>query len=130
MNKFLLNVVLFSAILISACNESPYMQGKYLYERNCMNCHMPDGSGLSALIPPLKNSLKLGTGYAVCIIINGNTDTIFSNDSYLVKEMPAFKNLSSTELTNIVNYINHSFAVDFKESNIKEVQKTIENCYN
>ena len=45
--------------VIFSCNDSPYMQGKRLYLANCANCHMEDGSGLSALIPSIQKSVYL-----------------------------------------------------------------------
>jgi mono/diheme cytochrome c family protein len=42
--------------LISACNEQSYRAGERLYKKNCSNCHLDDGKGVGALIPPLAGS--------------------------------------------------------------------------
>lgn len=111
-----------------ACSESPYMQGKRLYTANCQNCHMNDGSGLANLIPPLNSSIKLGTNEMICVIINGIQDTIRKDSTFLVKEMPSYKNLSATEISNIVNYVNHTWHKDFKEKTILEIESAILSC--
>lgn len=118
---------LLICILIS-CNSTPYMQGQRLYTAKCQNCHMEDGSGLAALIPPLNSSRLLGSPAVACILKNGIRDTIFKDSTFLVREMPSFASLSTTEVTNIINYINHSWYQEFKEITILEVQAVLDTC--
>lgn len=119
----------FLAIIIFlSCNDSPYMQGKRLYAANCANCHMDDGSGLNNLIPSLQKSSYLGKPEIACILKNGLQDTIFKDSTFLVREMPAFKKFSTTELTNIVNYLNHTWNNTFKETTINEMEAAIKIC--
>lgn len=120
------NSILASSFL--SCNDSPYMQGKRLYMAKCQNCHMEDGSGLVSLVPSLVKSGSLGKSEIACIIKYGNRDTLFKDSTFLIKEMPSFKELSNTEITNIVNYINHSWNPSFKESSILDIQNAITNC--
>ncbi len=52
--KLVLGVfALFCFAFIYSCKETPFQQGKILYEYYCANCHMEDGSGLEGLIPPV-----------------------------------------------------------------------------
>jgi mono/diheme cytochrome c family protein len=111
-----------------SCHESPYMQGKRLYDANCQSCHMEDGNGLSQLIPPITKSRLLGSNALGCVIIQGIQDTIRQGDSYLEKNMPSFQKLSTAELTNLVNYINHRWSTDFKETTIIQMEKTVSDC--
>lgn len=104
------------------------MQGKRLYEAKCQNCHMKDGSGLGKLVPSLKESAMLGSPMMACIIKNGIQDTIRNYKTFLVKEMPAFGQLSATEVTNIINYINHTWNKDFKETNITDIEIALKGC--
>ncbi len=126
--KFIVFAFLIPIVVLISCNESPYMQGKRLYTANCQNCHMEDGSGLGKLVPSLKESAILGSLMMSCIIRNGVQDTIKNNTTFLVKEMPAFGKLSVTEVTNILNYINHSWHQDFKEMNITDVENALNSC--
>lgn len=124
--KFLLPVILVLAAV--SCNESPYMQGKRLYTARCANCHMEDGSGLSKLIPSLTVSTLLGDPSMACLIAHGLRDTIYRDSVYLPREMPAFSGLSSTEVTNIINFINHKWHKPFRETTILEVEEALKNC--
>ncbi len=120
----LITIMLF----LAGCGDTTYMQGKRLYVVNCQNCHMEDGSGLGGLIPALSSSAQIGSADFSCIIKNGLNDTIFQDSTYLLKEMPSFKKFSATEITNIVNYVNHTWAKDFKESTILDVEKVLNEC--
>lgn len=104
------------------------MQGKYIYENLCQNCHMADGSGLEKLIPALSESSLLGSARMVCVIKNGIQDTIQRNGAQLVREMPSYSKLSVTEVTNVINYINHRWHKDFKETTIIEAQEVLGKC--
>jgi len=127
-NKMFFSIALIFVLL--ACNETPYMQGKRLYTAKCQNCHMPNGEGLNNLIPTLDNAPILGSNEMICIIINGKSDSIISGNSFLVKEMPGFKSLSSTEVANIVNYVNHRWQKKFEEKTIQEIDAAIKDCLN
>ena len=69
MRKLLL-LTLFSVmvilIMMSACGDENsikyqryYADGSQLYKVHCANCHMDDGKGLAALIPPLTDTIYL-----------------------------------------------------------------------
>ena len=115
-------------VLLASCNESPYMQGKRLYSANCANCHMDDGSGLASLIPPLKSSKLIGDVSMACVIAYGIRDTIFRDSVFPPREMPSFTRLSETEVTNIINYVNHTWHNDFKETTILDVEAALKKC--
>jgi cytochrome c551 len=125
--KFTAFIVCLSLIPFS-CGETPYVQGEYLYNTKCANCHMSDGAGLGGMVPELYQLKTAASQQSVCTILNGRRDTLWSDKSFLVKEMPAFRNLTATELSNILNYINHKWSTDFRESTILEVQNYITNC--
>lgn len=113
---------------VVGCHETPYVQGKRLYEANCQNCHMEDGSGLNNLVPALSQSPILGHASMACTIRYGKRDTLWQDQTYLLKEMPNHKSLSATEIANIVNYVNKSWFSDFKEFTIIEVEDALKNC--
>jgi hypothetical protein len=89
---------------------------------------MEDGSGLANLIPPIKNSAYLGKVGMVCVLYRGLQDTVWRDSTYLVKYMPSFKQLSATEYTNLINYINHQWYPSFKEIHLPEVEEALKDC--
>lgn len=129
-SKTFVNVLAAASIIycLSACHESPYMQGSRLYASKCQNCHMEDGSGLGKLIPNLTSSSYLGKTEMACIIAKGKTDTIWRDTTFLLNVMPDFGQLSTTELTNIINYINHKWHQPFEEKSILDIQNVLESC--
>lgn len=114
--------------MLISCEDTPYVQGEHLYNTKCGNCHMSDGAGLGGMVPELYQLTTAMSQQTVCSILNGRRDTLWSDKSFLVKEMPAFRNLTATEVSNILNYINHKWTKDFRERSILEVQEYISNC--
>lgn len=120
--------IFITSFFITSCQGTPYVQGKRLYQQHCESCHMEDGSGLSALIPDLKTSTLLDAPELICLVYTGKKDSIVSGSTYLLREMPSFKHLSATELTNIVNYIRHQWQRPFQEQSILETQEGLQGC--
>ncbi len=87
-----------------SCNKSPFQQGEDLYEFYCSSCHMSDGSGLSTIYPALKGnpvvwdkSINLP-----CLIRTGHKGNALSAD------MPAYDKMTEVQISNIMNYMNHT----------------------
>ena len=91
---------------------------------------MQDGEGLRGLIPPLSNSdfLKKYKEQIPCIIKNGINGEIIVNDTTYNTEMTGNPTLSAVQINNIINYINHAWNNELKESNIRDIEKSLKNC--
>lgn len=115
-NKRLVFIPICLLLLWSNCSdENIYKQGKILYTNFCANCHQENGEGVRGLVPPLAQSDYLVTNRTdlACIIRRGQKGTIRVNGvEYGVQEMPAVPRLSDFEITNVLNYISHSWAND------------------
>jgi mono/diheme cytochrome c family protein len=85
-------------------------RGKGIYEGNCIACHMEKGEGLEGVFPPLANSdyLKADKKRAAQQILYGASGEMTVNGTLYVGEMAAF-DLTDTEVSDVLNYINHSF---------------------
>lgn len=123
-------VLSLTTTLFLACYDTPYVQGERIYQKQCQNCHMEDGSGLESLIKPLNVSSLLDKDKIVCVIHYGIKDTIRSGSEFLPKEMPSFNKLTPVEMTNLVNYINSKWSSKFKEKTILEIQNALATCNN
>src|SRR3569832_2019915 len=79
--KLVSSLIVFVAVLfIAACQSDEnlefkryYSSGALVYQQHCQNCHGTNGEGLSALIPPLSDSIYLRKNRAAlpCYIKNG-----------------------------------------------------------
>lgn len=112
-----------------SCQETPYVQGKRVYEAMCSNCHMSNGSGLAALIPPLAESdyLTQHQEELPCIIRHGLKDTIQVNGQIYSQEMQGVE-LDDVALHNVINYINNSFGNNNGETRLDITKERLKRC--
>lgn len=118
----------FSAM---SCGDAyTFREGERLYKANCANCHMDDGVGLSALIPPLAGSdyLVAHRGQLPCILRHGLRDSIRVNGKIFNEQMPGVPTLSDIQVTNLLNYINNSWGNRNGAFRLDEVRAALEKC--
>ena len=126
MNKTVM--LIWSLVLMAGliqCTDR-YSQGQRIYGALCSNCHGEDGAGLQKLIPGLnQNKLLQDHQKLVCIIKNGvNAD---STDEKL-SVMPAHKKMTTVELTNLINFLQHHFLQKEDYLSLEEVATYEKNC--
>ena len=104
--------------------------GERLYKTNCANCHMDNGVGLGALMPPLAGSdyLAKNRERIVCIIQNGLQDTIVVNGQTYAEQMPGNPQLSEIQITNIANYLFQSWGNQVPPLTFEDTQKALKDC--
>ncbi len=124
-------------IFLNACvNEANikyqryYADGSQLYKTHCANCHMDDGKGLAALIPPLTDTAFLRTNRQklVCYVVYGLNDSITVNGTVYQGIMPAEKHLAAIDLAKTLTYITNSFGNKQGIYDVTEVEKFLKNC--
>lgn len=122
--------VLVAAFALAGCEQHPYRDGEALYKTHCANCHMDDGRGLGALIPPLADAdyLKKERDQLACILIYGLVDTIVVNGQTYGEKMSGIPTLSAVEVTNILNYVNNAWGNQNGVFTLEEVRKSLEIC--
>jgi mono/diheme cytochrome c family protein len=138
---FLLSFFSFLALatIFSACGDENsikyqryYADGSQLYKVHCGNCHMGDGKGLAALIPPLTDTtyLRKNRDKLACFIVYGLNDTIVVNNQEYQGQMPAEKHLAAIDLAKVLTYITNSFGNQQGIYDITEVETNLKNCRN
>ncbi len=134
MKKSIVFLVLISSFfgVALSCNDGTktYREGAILYETHCESCHMADGTGLEALYPPLAQSdmLRVMGATTACAIVNGMEGKIIVNGVEYDNKMLPIKGLSTVEVTNIINYINHAWGNENQFVPLQAVQKALEDC--
>ena len=127
-----INLIGICLLFLISCtpNGEQYKHGQLLYETHCESCHMKDGTGLGANIPPLAASdyLKQRQADIACIIKNGLEGDIIVNGVSYSEKMPATPQLTTFQMANIINFINHSWGNDFGYVNIQTLKENIEKC--
>jgi mono/diheme cytochrome c family protein len=123
--------LLLSLLLwLVSCTSQPYTDGERLYQTNCANCHLDDGKGLGALIPPLAGSDHLASQAErlPCIIRYGLSDTIVVNGKTYAEMMPGVPALSDIEVTNLSNYVLHRWSPGRRPLSLEEGRAVLEKC--
>ncbi|HLP94978.1 MAG TPA: cytochrome c [Saprospiraceae bacterium] len=116
--------------MLLGCEQQPYQIGQRLYQAQCANCHMDNGVGLGALMPPLAGSDYLSSHRQSlpCIIRHGLQDTIQVNGRVYAEQMPGNKNLSEIQITNVLNYVLQSWGNKITPYTLEEVQQALDQC--
>lgn len=108
--------------------EQYYIGGKELYEQNCANCHQKDGKGLQNLYPPIAGSDYLKDKEKVIYAIkNGLSGEILVNGKKYNQPMPANNQLTNLDIAEVVTYIYNEWNGETKITEVKEVEKVLNN---
>ncbi|WP_276388902.1 PQQ-dependent sugar dehydrogenase [Eudoraea chungangensis] len=92
-------------------SDDEIMSGQKLYFTHCAACHRPDGKGNLGQIPPMINSdwVSGDKSRLIDVMLLGLSKPIEVDGIIYEGEMPAYKNLSDTEIADILNYIRVEF---------------------
>ena len=106
-----------------------YSSGALVYQSHCQNCHGNNGEGLSALIPPLTDSLylKSNKNELACYIQSGLKGPITVKGRTFDDAMPA-NDLSPVQIAQVLTYISNSFGNKLNTINEQQVQAYLVKC--
>jgi mono/diheme cytochrome c family protein len=106
-----------------------YSSGALVYQSHCQNCHGANGEGLSALIPPLTDSiyLKNNKNALACYITSGLKGQITVKSKIFDDAMPA-NDLSPIEVAQVLTYIGNSFGNKLNTIDEQAVQADLAKC--
>lgn len=117
-------------ILASACRNQTYQSGERLYKTICANCHLDNGEGLGALIPPLAGSeyLAANRNKLPCIVRYGLQDSIQVKGKVYGEKMDGLPGLSEIQITNVLNYINSTWGNKNPPYSYEDVTALLDKC--
>ncbi|MES2516609.1 MAG: cytochrome c [Bacteroidota bacterium] len=123
-------------LLLAACSPKDvkqkqyYVDGQVLYKTHCSNCHQENGQGLAGLYPPIAGSdfLAKNKELVLCSMRNGLKDTIVVNGKSYHQPMPANTQLQALDVAEIATYIYNEWGNEKTITEVKNVQKVLEDC--
>jgi len=129
-------LLIVSILMFSCINDQDiefkraYTAGAVVYQSHCQNCHGSNGEGLSALMPPLTDSvyLKQNKTQLPCILKYGlKGDLIIVHGKPYQNQMPP-ADLAPIEIAQVLTYIQNSFGNKLGVVKIDEVNKDLSGC--
>ena len=86
-------------------------RGKKVYDLYCQSCHMPDGSGVPRLNPPLaKASWVVGDKKRIItVVLKGLEEQVEIDGEYYQNVMAPHDFLSDQEVADVLTYVRNSF---------------------
>ena len=103
-----------SCWLVFAQNNSlaqSMKRGQEVFNATCIVCHKENGQGQPGVYPPLANSdfLLKDSQRAIGIVLNGLNGEITVNGKIYNLDMPAQKQLTDQQVTDVLNYVRNSW---------------------
>lgn len=150
MSKFHISTFVFLLFLVSSCGpaykneafkklstedqnkfQKYIIQGRDLYNLNCVSCHQKDGNGLKKLIPPLSNAdyLRNNQHNIAMLIRFGTKESIEVNGVSYTPTMPSHPHLTNLEIAEILTYINNSWGNEYGFVDGKKVAEYLKQKY-
>ena len=116
------------AVLLPGCSEDG--ADAELYLKNCASCHGRDGQGLRVLYPPLQKSDYLDNRISElpCLISRGIRGTIVTGNKTKNIRMPAFANLTSEEMSSLINYLTQRWGTGGEMVSEQTVIQWLQSC--
>lgn len=101
-------------------------RGKKVYDLYCQSCHMPDGTGVPRLNPPLaKSSWVIGDKKRIItVVIKGLDEQVEIDGEYYQNVMAPHDFLSDQEVADVLTYIRNSFGNKASALTPAEVKNT------
>jgi len=126
-------------VLIVSCQSDEsiefkryYSAGSLVYQNHCQNCHGAKGEGLSALIPPLTDTIYIKDNLKslACNIKYGLKGKIVVAGRSFEGAMPAANDLTPIEIAQAITYISNSFGNKQGTITADQVNDDLSKCSN
>jgi len=107
--KYIIIVIL--SIFVQPLPKESMERGKKVYDQYCMPCHMPDGSGVPRLNPPLiKTTYVIGEKKRfIEIVLKGFDEQVEIEGEYYQNVMAPHDFLTDEQVADVVTYVRNSF---------------------
>ena len=112
--------------IASLTKEIQMEKGKGVYMQTCFVCHLLNGEGIPAQIPPLAKSdffAAMSNEDAIHNVIAGRTGEVVVNGKKYNGTMTPLNYLSDDQIANVLTYVRNSFGNEGKAFTVEEVKK-------
>ncbi|AYA36193.1 cytochrome c [Hymenobacter oligotrophus] len=119
-----------AALALPSCFTDRQNEGQKLYANHCASCHGDQGQGLRRLIPPVAGADYL-TKYRAdlpCLIRRGQQGPIVVNGVHYNQVMPGHEDLTDSQITNLLNYVQSAWGNKGEKYTIREVSELLDRC--
>jgi len=107
-----------------AVSAAVLANGKKVYTKYCLACHMADGGGVQNMNPPLiKTSYVLGNATKLIkVILNGMSEGVEIDGETYTNIMPPHGFLTDQEVADVLTYVRSSFGNKAPAIKVAEVK--------
>ena len=126
MSSVLIAIFLIISSAFSPEFEKKIKDGKVVYKKNCVACHMKNGKGVPHTFPPLVKSdylINNSKEHIIKLILEGQKGKIVVNGKKYNNVMLPLKKLSDYEIAAVLTYINNNFGNSGPEYFSEEIKK-------
>lgn len=108
----------------TAVSAAVLANGKKVYTKYCLACHMADGGGVQNMNPPLiKTSYVLGNQTKLIkVILNGMSEGVEIDGETYTNIMPPHNFLTDQEVADVLTYVRNSFGNKAAAIKVAEVK--------
>lgn len=130
MKKILLSTFLMGLSTLFATAQTSVktslVNGKKVYQKNCLTCHQANGGGVPKMNPPLVNAafVKGDKTKLIQWVLLGSTEKVPIDGKYYSNNMPAQAGLKDQEIADVLTYIRNSFKNKASAITAAEVKST------
>nr|MDQ6905107.1 cytochrome c [Bacteroidota bacterium] len=116
MIKFLLSILFivsgnFVVTAQSSMIKAQLINGKKVYQKNCLTCHQANGGGVPKMNPPLISAafVKGDKQKLIQWVLLGSTEKVPIDGKYYSNNMPAQAILKDQDIADVLTYIRNNF---------------------
>jgi mono/diheme cytochrome c family protein len=130
MKKSLLTVLLMVgatvALRAQSTLKSQLINGKKVYQKNCLTCHQVNGGGVPKMNPPLINAafVKGDKKKLIQWVLLGSVEKVPIDGKYYSNNMPPQATLADQDIADVLTYIRNAFKNKASSISVVEVKNT------
>ncbi len=130
MKKSLLTVLLMvgatGALRAQSSLKSQIINGKKVYQKNCLTCHQVNGGGVPKMNPPLIDAafVKGDKKKLIQWVLLGSVEKVPIDGKYYSNNMPPQATLADQDIADVLTYIRNNFKNKASAITVADVKNT------